>query len=851
VNRFLEALARGARARYKLVFAVFGVAVAISVALIVFRLSFDTDVLHLLPQEDPSVAAYLKALKDFGNTGLLPVAIELPEHVPVEPYLTFADELAARLTTLPEIKNEQHRLGNPEELLQSFFPKSLLFLDATGRREVVERLSDTGITNRVGELRRQLATPAGMSVKELAKIDPFGLADILLTHLAGSRGTLKVDWSSGYYLSRDHRVLLILAEPKRAPQDIRFDERLLAGANVQIQETLARWPSIVGGGALDPPIVELGGPYASALGDAALIKQDMTVNALTSALGVFVLFLLAFRRARSLLYAFVPLLSGLALAFGFAAAVFGTLSSVTSVSAALLIGLAIDFVIVSYGRYVEQRRSGSTLDEALVVMSRECGRAVIAGAVTTAATFYAFTFTEFTGLRQMGVLTGTGILLCMVSVLFLLPAMLAWSEDRQNRKQQPMRLTLHSFGARHLTAAALARPGLTLLIGLGVTVLALLAARRVTFDESMRSMRPTSGRAMVVNALIGERFGTGFDAMVLTLEGDSLDGLLARAATVTRDAQRLVASGDLESVSSVVSILPPFGQQEEVLRWLANERRGSLTEGRIAASFNRALAREGLRPEPFQPGIAMLGRALRLEHPVVPAELAATPQTRLLLDRYLVRRGTHWRTALYLFPPGNKWRREAPPEVIRFATGLGPGASLSGANLINARIRTIVLHDAWVAGVLGLVLVAIILWIALRSAARMLLALSPLFVGMALMLGAMGLLDVPMNFINIFVTTMIIGIGSDYGIYVVLRYGEVAGRSTADVKQGLQETGRAVAVAAVSTIVGFGSITFSHYPGLRSTGEVAVLGAFCTAIVAITLVPAFLGWLVNRRSSSR
>ena len=45
------------------------------------------------------------------------------------------------------------------------------------------------------------------------------------------------------------------------------------------------------------------------------------------------------------------------------------------------------------------------------------GRAVVAGATTTAATFYAFTFTDFTGLRQMGLLTGTGILLCMTSVL--------------------------------------------------------------------------------------------------------------------------------------------------------------------------------------------------------------------------------------------------------------------------------------------------------------------------------------------------------------------------------------------------------------------------------------------------
>ena len=113
---------------------------------------------------------------------------------------------------------------------------------------------------------------------------------------------------------------------------------------------------------------------------------------------------------------------------------FGKLSSATSVVAALLIGLGIDFVIVSYGRYVEERRGGASLEAALAAMCGACGRAVVAGAITTAATFYAFTFTEFTGLRQMGLLTGTGILLCMTSVLLLLPAMLAWSEDHHAKR---------------------------------------------------------------------------------------------------------------------------------------------------------------------------------------------------------------------------------------------------------------------------------------------------------------------------------------------------------------------------------------------------------------------------------
>ena len=67
------------------------------------------------------------------------------------------------------------------------------------------------------------------------------------------------------------------------------------------------------------------------------------------------------------------------------------------------------------------------------------------------------------------------------------------------------------------------------------------------------------------------------------------------------------------------------------------------------------------------------------------------------------------------------------------------------------------------------------------------------------------------------------------------------------MRRGLIETGNAILVAALSTVCGFGSLALSHYPGLRSVGYVAVLGAVSTALVAITLLPAFLAWSYERR----
>ncbi|HKI01946.1 MAG TPA: MMPL family transporter [Thermoanaerobaculia bacterium] len=838
----LQRFALYARRRYRTVFAVSALLLAVSLVL-TLRLSFDSDILNLLPRKEPAVKAYIEALEDFGSGTLLVVAIRIPEGVVAEPYESFTDALAARLARLQELKSVEHRIGDPEELLRTFFPKSVLFLDARGRSELAARLSDEGIRQRVSELRRQLSTPQGLAVKQLAKLDPLGLAQIFLGRVESSRGTLQVDWTSGYYLSRDHRMILILAEPARPPQNIKWNARLVGGVDKAVAETLADWGEIAGPGAPARPEVGLGGPHLTALGDTSMIRYDMVVNIVTSALGVLLLFLFAFRRPGALIYAFLPLVFGLILTFGFAKLTVGALSSATSVVAALLIGLGIDFVIVSYGRYIEERQRGGSLETALLAMSGSSGRAVLVGAVTTTATFYAFTFTDFVGLRQMGLFTGTGILFCAAAVFLLLPAMLAWSEDHHERRQTEPNLFLHSFGSDVLMRLCIRHRRVSLLIGGLITAVALATALQIRFDESMKTMRPQGNRGLDVMTEVGAKFGSGFNSMTLLLSGDSPEEVVALAAKAAEGARKLVHQGSLYGYSGVTSLIPPPDQQREVLDWLERERQGGLDLARIRATFAGAAAQQGLRVEPFEPGLDLLGRAIQLSGPVGVEDFRGSKQTQLLLDRFLKKtdRGG-WRGAVYLNPAGNQWRREAPPDALRLAETLGPKAVLTGTNVVNQTVRREVLEDAWVAGILGFVLVALLLWLDFRTLRHTFMALAPLTVGILWMVGAMSAFGIQMNFINVFVTTMIIGIGVDYGVHVLHRYLEVRDFSDEEYERGMLETGKAVVAAALSTIVGFGSITFSHYPGLISTGKVAILGATCTSLIAITLLPTVLSW---------
>jgi uncharacterized protein len=367
----------------------------------------------------------------------------------------------------------------------------------------------------------------------------------------------------------------------------------------------------------------------------------------------------------------------------------------------------------------------------------------------------------------------------------------------------------------------------------------------------MKTMRPKGNKGIDVTVEVGQRFGSGFDSMILVLTGNSVEEVVELSDRAAAGAQELVREGVIYGFSGVTTLIPPIQQQNATLGWLARERSQALDLARIRSTFNAAAAAEGLRTEPFTPGLDLLAQAVNLPGPVGAKDFAGSEKTRLLLERYLKHTDRGWKAAFYMYPPQNRWRREAPPQALALAEKLGPSAALSGTNVVNQRVRFRVIRDAWTAGVIGLAIVVVILLIDFRNLRQTLLALAPLTLGICWMFGGMSLFGIQMNFINIFVTTMIIGIGVDYGIYILHRYREVRDLSWEEFERGLSETGKGVLAAALSTTIGFGSIMFSAYPGLQSTGKVAVLGALSTSIVATTLLPAILALLWKARARQR
>ena len=786
-------------------------------------LKFETDVLNLMPRNDRVVSEFKRVLRDFGSLDTLLLAVPVASEDELEHSLSLVDALEKGIAGSPYLVRVDAHLEDPVRLADAVLRHATLFLDEEGLRALGDLLSSKGLASRAADIRADLDTPHGMLAKELAVRDPLGFLPLLLARLNRTPASLKVDYSSGYYLSADHSLVLILAKPKRPAQDIDFDAAMLGDLKARIAAVRVKFADDEEIAEPKVPEVMIGGGHRIAFEDATLIKKDIVWNSVTSVVGVLLLFFFAYRRFATAHYAFVPLGTGLAGTFIFAAVSLGQLNSATSGFSALLVGLGIDFTIVTYGRYLEGRLAGLPVGEALDAMALHTGPAVALGATTTVGTFFAFLATRFEGLREFGLLTGTGIVFMALAAFAVLPAMITLF-DRAKVPPEPSKWLRP---APLLRWAESRRRGV-LIAAAAISLAAIAALWFLSFDDDVRNLRSPSNQGVAIQERVAKAFGLSFNAMMIRVEAADVPTVLARVQQVAAGLDPLVEGGVLSSYESLANLVPPRAAQERALDWLADHRELA-DPTRIRRELLAALAKNGLVAAAFEPGLATLDEALRPAGPVSLEVWRGTP-VQQLIDRSLRVEAGSVNTVINVFSPPDKWRREAPPQLEALVRSVA-GAHLTGVNLVAQRLRQTVWQDAALAGVLGLVLVLAVLLYDLRSVGDALVCLLPVAVGVLWALGVMALVKYPLNLLNVFVITMIIGVGSDYAIYMLHRL-----REGADI-EGLAQTGRAVVLSALTTIVGFGTLVTTHYPGLQSMGWMASLGVMFSCFAAVALVP--------------
>jgi predicted RND superfamily exporter protein len=109
----------------------------------------------------------------------------------------------------------------------------------------------------------------------------------------------------------------------------------------------------------------------------------------------------------------------------------------------------------------------------------------------------------------------------------------------------------------------------------------------------------------------------------------------------------------------------------------------------------------------------------------------------------------------------------------------------------------------------------------------------------------MYLFDVQLNFINAVVLPNLLAIAVDNSVHLFHRYEEEGPGSLGHV---VRHTGFAAVAATLSNAAGYGALLVASHQGLRSIGQIALLGVVCTFLGTTVFFPALLALLERWRS---
>ncbi|MBN1588276.1 MAG: MMPL family transporter [Pirellulales bacterium] len=587
-----------------------------------------------------------------------------------------------------------------------------------------------------------------------------------------------------------------------------------------------------------------------------------------SLLGVACLFVAGFGGVRHPMMAMLALVLAMAWSFGYITLVVGHLNILTIAFAVVLIGLGIDFGVHFTARYLQNRREHLGSGEAIVETATGVGPGIVTGAVTTAIAFFMAGFTTFTGVAELGIIAGGGILLCCVAALVVLPAMISLSDSHRPRAVLPMPLNVHTW-----IRPFLRWPRFVLLLTTAGTILVGLGVARLRYDHNLLNLQEEGLESVELEkALLNKADKSAWFALSIAknreeltarrkafLEKQSIDRIEdissylpldyeQRRPIIERIRHRL---DDLPERPPEIPVDPPgeLGQALARAQVLIND---SADAPRIQHRLEQArIALRGLtQPEcyerlrRFQHGMAgdLLSRLFQLRSVADPEPPKLDDLPKSLVTRLVGQEHNHHFYLMKIYSKSDIWNMEMMRQFVREVRSVDPKATGNPLQTYEASRQMKASYEN--AALYALGAIAVVLLFDFGSLRYVLLAILPLGAGMLQLFGMLGLLDIPLNPANMIVLPLILGIGVDDGVHVVHDFRRQRGPYRMS-----PSTASAVLITSLTTIIGFGSLMIASHRGLQSLGRVLTIGVSCCLFASLVMLPALLTWATRHRPS--
>lgn len=797
--------------------------VAVCVGIIAVRGKVDSDVLNLLPQRFESVQALKVYDREF--TQAREITFALWDEKGESDLDGFSEYFGEALRKEPWVVRVMDRspMDSPEGTreVQHLAVPLLMDQDATAFAETLQRLSPEAITRRFALKRTEMEAGSPKAELEL-NMDPLGIVAPALKPIAGS---FSVD-NTRPLASADGTLRVVIAVSTQTRLDAESCRVTMEKVEDFKTRVRAGWTS----GAA-PEILVTG--RTAYVGELSIgVKQDMFSTILGSVVLVSGVFYVGFRRVRPLLAILLVLVLCCLGAVAAGALLFPKLNLVTMGLCSILVGLGVDFGMLLYGTYQTGRNCGLDHSDATTESVGQLGRGILFGAATTAAAFVSLLLSESPGFAQLGVLIGIGITIAavlMMSVFFVFVG----STHKPGGQDMIFTATQSYLDRLFIAPKPIVYGALGLLVLL--TLFAVSPVGSVRFEANPQSLEPPNTKAGFSLRKIKEKLASGKAEPVLAIvQGRDAADFNTQWNAAKSQWQAAKDAGKIAGFSSPAAFA--FSPQR-VDANLARLTSFDVTASR--AALKQALDDSGFNAASFQSAFGLLDALAALGKGDRAAldwqkTLSEKSSWRFVLDRFLS--NTPNIGAAYITPNKTIGTPEEQ-KALRLALDT-PGVApwFTGWSYVMADLVPWAQTKLWQLSVAMVLLNIVLLIFVYRAVAPLAVLMLSLGLSIGAMIAGLKLTGLPLNLFNVLAFPLVLGVGVDYGIYVIL-----AVRQKDRARHALASIVKPVMLSGLTTIAGFGSLGWANHPALASLGLVCALGVACCLFSTLFFIlPAYL-----------
>lgn len=784
------------------------------VAILARSLRLDSEVFNVLPGRFPSVQGLKIYDRDFEQTRQLTFALRCDLN-DVDKLEEFAPVFAERLRQQPWCARilAGSPMTTPDGIrdLQSIAVPLLLNLEPHLFDETISILQPDKIRDRLHRLRQLIEAGSPRPEFELA-FDPLGLIAPALKPFAEST----IIEQEQPLTSPDRRMRIFLVVTNQSSVSAFECQRLMRRVNEFRRNATEGWQ----GGPLE--ILVTGRPaFVSEI--SLSMRYDVVATLLGSVVLVSAIFFAGFRRWLPLVGMASCLLLSCLVALTAGQLLFGRLSMISVAFCAILVGLGVDFAILTIGRYHQARVDGELHEQAIATSVAKLGRAIFFGALTTAVGFLALVLSGAMTFSQLGVLIAIGIFvagLFMCSILFLFV--------RETKSSAP-----HDwlFELVRKYVRWIVRNPAPMLIAAGAVLLLLTAigfspVPPLRFQASTRSLQPKNIHASRALDEIMHNMPVRWEPVLGIVRGTNLQTLHDDWVKISAHWRELQAAGTIKGFSTPAALcVSPAWMQ-------INRGRLRTVDFKAARNtFEQALDVEGFSRDSFGPAFTLIDDLQHVTDPNVPlpnwrTRLPESSSWWFLVDRYFGRDPLLTTGFVTTNEPvsthaqSEKLGRELPVTGIPII--------LSGWSYALADLQPWSHHQLLIISALMAVFDVSLLAILYRDFRLWAIQVITLAFGIGAMIASMKLLHLDLNLLNVLSFRLVLAIGVDYGIYVVLVW-----QKTRDIEHDVTGVVKPVILAGLTAVSGFGSLAIARNPALTGLGVACAIGIFWSLMATL------------------